>query len=117
LIVENAGLCAGVTVNVHPTDIARVKSGFQLVDASAVRFISPDEAKLLPRYQNEGDWWWLEVTWIKDQNLQMVRALANGALWYCAISSSGKPHVIVLALEDVDRMLAEVGNMVQMPSF
>src|ERR1700721_1728406 len=62
LIVEDIRLWAGVTIAVHQTDIDRRKSAFQLATDAMVRFISPAEAKHLPRYQNEGDWWWLEVS-------------------------------------------------------
>lgn len=120
LVVEDIRLWAGVTVAVHQSDIARVKTGFLLTTDPMVRFISPAEAKLLPRYRdaeyrNKEDWWWLEVTWLRDQELRLVVTQTNGALWYCTVSNDGRPHVIVLALEGVDRMLTELDGVFEIP--
>jgi hypothetical protein len=79
-----------------------------------VRFISP--AELLPRYQDLPERWWLEVTWGRAQELHMVPTQTSAALWYCKNSANGKQRVVVLALEGVDRMRAEVEGDLSIPA-
>jgi hypothetical protein len=108
LILEDTRIWAGVTVAFLPSHMDIMRSLFDLTNASIVRFISPAEAKLLSRYQNLPERGWLEVTWVRDKELHMIPAQTSGALWYCKNEEDEKQHVVVLALEGVDRMRAEV---------
>jgi hypothetical protein len=116
LIVEDIRQWAGVTVAFLPSDMGIMRSLFELTNASMVRFISPAEANLLSRYQSLPERWWLEITWVRDDELQMIPTQTSAALWYCKNDEDEKQHVVVLALEGVDRMRTEVEGGLSIPA-
>lgn len=118
LVEETTCLWAGITVPVHRTDLSLIASVFELASDSMVRLILPNDARLLPRYRDEGaDWGWLEVKWADDQRVRIRRALSNQALWYCLEPPrERRKHVVVMALENIDYMLTELDGDFHIPS-